>query len=99
MATKKKAIKANYPYVENYPPLHEFLQKHNAQCLRQIAVGDRSPDYDYPRSFLETWQIRGNVFIVEVRAEQCGWDIYTSGGFPGIAETLKDAEKRLGVAP
>lgn len=46
---------------------------------------------------LETWIANGRVFLVEVRARQQGWNIYTGAETNDIIGTLKDASSRLGI--
>lgn len=79
------------PYVPNYPDLLAWLEKNGAVCNWQLARGRPGPGY----SFLESWSCNGHVFIVEVRSEGKGWEIYTASGEARIDRTLSDAEQRL----
>ena len=81
------------PWVANYPPLQEWLQKIHAQCLEQIPLGE-NPDLS---GYVERWQANARTFLVIVRARRMGWDILTPCYSNEIAATLADAEKRLGL--
>ena len=76
----------NEPWVENYPALAEWLEENGAVCNWQMPRG-RSP-----RAILiESWQLNGHVFIIEVRSNQHGWSIYTALPSNNVALTLADA--------
>lgn len=97
MPTNKDNDK-NKPYVENYPPLWDWLKKHDARCNWQLPHG--SPEA--PRAFVECWAFqdhegRTQQAIVLVQANQLGWEIFTPNDSADIAETLGDAERRLGL--
>jgi hypothetical protein len=76
------------PYLDNYPPLKEWLRKIKANCVRQERFG---PD------MIETWMANGRGFVLVIRARGHGWNIYTDCDDNGIEATLRDAEKRLGI--
>lgn len=80
---------ADRPYIENYPPLRDWLVRHQARCLSQDAVGE---------DFWERWRIGVRVVLVEVRAKKGGWDLWTACDSVKVEETFKDAERRLGIA-
>lgn len=87
---------ANKPWISNYPPLKAWLDKIDARCQDQIPVGGPIE----PTAYLEKWgTLDGRIFIVEVRANQMRWDIYTDANTPHIDLTLVDAEERLGWSP
>lgn len=95
--TTKAEMKAK-PYLENYPPLRDWLRKHDARCNWQVALGNGP---DGPRAYIESWQSRawrGDVIVV-VRADQLGWDIYTSCSSNDIDASLADALARVIVTP
>ena len=93
--TKDTGKYPNRAYVENYPPLHEWLRKHEARCNWQVPLGGEEPEN--PTAFIESWQVGRGELIVVVRANQFGWNIYTALPGNGIAESLADAEVRLGL--
>lgn len=90
MSSTKKSI--TKPYVENYPPLHDWLRTIGAQCDWQLPLGPG------PQAYVESYSVRGRPsFIVIVRANQLGWDIFTSLNDGRIDATLADAAKRIGL--
>ena len=97
MTRKSKAEKSddnsNKPWVSNYPPLQEWLEKIGAHCVDQIAIGDA----DAPIAYLEKWLANGQMLLVEVRSNGNGWNLYTAPQTLRIDETLADAERRLGI--
>lgn len=104
MATKKKvkSDNGNKPWVDNYPPLRDWLNKHEARCMWQIPLNERPSDAEHdwaPQAYVECYLISGRrLVIVVVHANKGGWDIYTDANTNKIAETLADAEQRLGIA-
>lgn len=85
---------ASKPWVSNYPTLLNWLHKIEARCMEQIPVGSARN----PTAYLEKWVTpNGRVFVVEVRANRAGWNIYTDANTSHIELTLADAEKRLGI--
>ena len=89
-------VNANKPWVSNYPALRDWLDKIGARCAEQVAVGGSRN----PTAYLERWIApTGRVFLVEVRAYQRGWNIFTDTASTTIAETLANAEARLGLTP
>lgn len=93
---KSKMDPKDRPYVENYPPLKEWLDKNNARCDWQSPVG---PEKD-PVAYVEQWYINGkSAFLVTIRSNQMGWEIFTSGNDVRIPQTLKDAEERIARRP
>lgn len=94
--TKDTGKYANRAYVENYPPLHEWLKKHEARCNWQAPIaGESKKD---AQAYVESWTIGRGEVIVVVRANQTGWNVYTPILGSGIEESLTDAEARLGLA-
>ena len=90
----KKRDPKDEPWTENYPPLAKWLREHNALCLSQTLLhGTRAK----PLAYIETWMIHARCFVVEVRDEQRGWEIYTSTVSSRVDATLIDAEERLGL--
>ena len=87
------------PWVSNYPPLKEWLDKHDATCMWQVP-SNPDPGYDIdwaPVSYIECWLVNGRPVIVVVRADKMGWDIFTDCNSARVDETLADAEKRVGL--
>ena len=83
-------------YIDNYPPLHNWLREREAHCSWRLRRGG----VDGPHEYIERWQLpNGNALIVTVLSHGKGWDIYTPCGGLRVDETLADAAKRCGVAP
>lgn len=91
---------SNHPYVSNYPPLREWLDKHDARCMWQVPSQEKPSDAEYdwvPQAYIECWIVGQRQCIIIVRGNKMGWEIYTDGNTPRIVETLADAERRLGI--
>jgi hypothetical protein len=85
------------PWVSNYPPLRDFLAKHEARCNWQLRLGGTE---DEPGAYVECHVFpTGRVAIIVVHARRHGWEIYTSGPSNRIAESLEDAAARLEIPP
>jgi hypothetical protein len=91
-------------WVDNYPPLAEWLRKHEARCMWQVPMqcehSSTQEAYGHPMAYIECYMIPGErprPFIVEVRANLGGWNIYTELDDNDIAATLEDVERRLGL--
>ena len=83
------------PYVANYPPLAEFLKKHDGHCQWQIPLGGEPEE---PSAYVEAWIFPGGMIaVIVVHARQHGWEIYTPTASGRIDETLADAAARLGL--
>jgi hypothetical protein len=83
------------PWVDNYPPLRDWLRKHEARCNWQLPLGNKS----FPNAYVESWIApNGREFVVVVQANRLGWNIYTPEPSSEIVGTLADAERRLGLA-
>lgn len=84
----------NKPWVSNYPPLKDWLDKINAWCIEQTPIGNTQN----PVAYWEKWCTpNGRTFIVEVRYNALGWNVFTDSGSSMISETLDDAEIRLKI--
>lgn len=97
---KPEADTSHKPWVSNYPPLKEWLDKHEARCMSQVPSHEKPRDADYdwtPQSYIEFWIVNRRAVILVVRAHKMGWDIYTAADTPKVAETLLDAERRVGL--
>lgn len=82
------------PYVENYPPLRDWLRQIGARCDWQVPLGNAKA----PVAYVEQWQASGaRSFIVVVCAKQHGWNIFTDCGDNSIGATLIDAAARIGL--
>jgi len=90
---KRKIADLDQPWVDNYPALKEWLNKHKAFCQWQLPMGDK----DAPQAYVECWQIGNRQVIVLVHAKQGGWNIFTDTNDNRIDATLADATKRLGL--
>lgn len=77
---------AGKPYISNYPPLADWLRKHDAYCAWQR--------YD-DRLNIEGWVVGVALCLITVQPDGRGWDIYTSCPDISIEATLRDAEERL----
>lgn len=86
----------NKPWVENYPALKEWLNKIGARCLEQVPGPKMAKSKD-PTFYIEKWICGAREFYVEVRANRLGWNVYTGSASSMIADTLRDAEHRIGV--
>jgi hypothetical protein len=86
----KRGDDSHKPYVSNYPPLQEWLEKHGASCLWQEMSTSQA---------IEGWLVGQVVAIIVVQSGLRGWDIYTPCRYTEIETTLADAERRLGLAP
>jgi hypothetical protein len=97
---RKKVDTSDMPYVENYPPLKAWLDKHDARCMFQVPMQcEHGRDGAPPTAYVEQYLFpRTNRFaVVVVQARKMGWDIYVSSNDPQINTTLEDAERRLGL--
>jgi hypothetical protein len=101
--TKKKKPDidvGNKPYVDNYPQLKQWLDKHEAACMWQAPREERPRragcDWS-PRAYIECWLVGGRPLIIVVYANKMGWEVYTSANSVSISDTLNDAENRLGL--
>jgi len=85
------------PYVDNYPPLKAWLDRHEARCNWQLPLGGTK---DNPTGFVESFMVKdGGEVIVVIHARQLGWNLYTPCHSNGIAATLADADARLRLEP
>jgi hypothetical protein len=101
-AKKKKHDTSEMPYVENYPALKAWLDKHDARCMWQVPMQcehDRNPD-QAPTAYVEQWLFpkTRRLAIILVHAHKHGWDIYAAKNDNDVAATLADAEARLGLS-
>lgn len=80
----------NEPHVSNYPPLDQWLKKHDARCLWQLMDGPE----DRRTRAVEAWQVRTTTVIAVVHRDQHGWELFTTLDTLDIAATLADAEQR-----
>jgi hypothetical protein len=73
-------------------PLDEWLRGHDAVCLWERTM---------PRMTVQAWQIGEAVAIVQRFGKHGadGWDLYTAASRNSVADTLADAELRLGILP
>ena len=89
-AGKKKVEDKDQPWVENYPPLRDFLREINARCDWQVKL-----PY-YGGAFAEQWRAPGGIqFIIVVLGQQHGWEIYTPTFKQKAVDTIEDARKRI----
>lgn len=84
------------PWIENYPPLREFLRIHDARCdWQHVSAGTKSN----PLGYVEQWRFpNGRTCIVVVHGRQHGWEVATGIDSNDVAETLGDLAVRCGLA-
>lgn len=92
--TKRYATAADVPMLENYPPLKEWLDKHDARCVWQIDRENASYQHDVR---VEQWIVNGATVIIVLCAAKRGFDVYTACPALSIEASLLDAEKRVGL--
>ncbi len=85
MVTTTKGKPKGPSTVESYPPLWDWLVKHNARCCYQLKYGDNR---------FEGWRVGVQVVVIILYPNGMGWDLATMLNTNDIAETLADAEKR-----
>lgn len=86
-----KRAKTDEPWIDNYPPLAEWLKQREAVCEHQLPIGKP----ERPEAFVEVWTVRRARVVIIVRACRRGWDIYTQGDSNRIDVTLADADLRI----
>jgi hypothetical protein len=109
MATKTKKVMrkasastrdySNHPFVSNYPPLKEWLDKHEARCMWQIPSHPRDEgDLDwYPQYYIEGWLVKKRIVVLQIYSNKMGWNIFTDCGSNKVDDALADAEQRLNI--
>jgi hypothetical protein len=90
---KRKAQNKDKPWIENYPPLRDWLRGHEAFCQWQVPVGPE----ESPNMYVECWQVGKAQCIVTIYSGGSGWNIYTCSDDGRTDATLADASKRLGL--
>jgi hypothetical protein len=96
VSSKRKRAPEDEPYVENYPPLRDWLRQHEARCNWQLPLGPK----DAPVAYVESWWLgHGGEVLVVVQAQKMGWNLYTADGGNKVADAFIDAETRLGLWP
>jgi hypothetical protein len=79
------------PWISNYPPLHDWLNEHNARCDWQLKLGKGKH-----ASMLEQWRLPGSLpFVILVMAQKYGWEIFTPGASNTVDATLADTKARI----
>lgn len=99
--TRKNPDAADMPYVENYPPLKEWLDKHDARCMWQVPMQcEHERDGAPPTAYVEQYMFpkSNRMAIIFVHARRMGWDIYVASNDRKVDSTLEDAERRLGLS-
>jgi hypothetical protein len=92
--TQTKIANEDRAHIENYKPLHAWLNKHNARCAWQVAVNSAIPNSGY----VECWLIGNKTLIITVSPNRRGWEIFTTASDSNeITSALADIEKRLGL--
>lgn len=93
-AKKGRVEDKDQPWIDNYPPLRDFLREIGARCDWQVEL-----PY-YGGAYAEQWRAPGSVqFIVVVLGQQHGWEIYTPTVGNLVAKTLEDARARIFAKP
>lgn len=88
------------PYVGNYPPLQEWLDKHGASCQWQVPMQAQPEDADsdwYPTAYVECWLVNQRPVVLVIHAHRGGWQIYSALDSQLCAESFVDAEQRVGL--
>ncbi len=90
------------PTIEDHPLLLEWLNANNAQCLWYVS--DWETGRAKPLRHVEAWLVNQRIVLIELRPDTSsgmrgGWDMYTAPDTLSIAETLADANVRVGRAP
>jgi hypothetical protein len=89
--SKCKIDTSQKPYVENYPALHEWLQKLEARCDWQLPIGPAKE----PHAYVEQWSSHScRPFVVIIYANNNGWNVFTDCADGRVDATLRDAEVR-----
>lgn len=84
------------PEVTDYPPLLEWLNKHDARCVWFIS--DWETGRKNPSRHVEAWMLRGGaIVLIELRADKRGWNLYTAPNTNDIPQTFADAEQRCQI--
>lgn len=91
-----KRADEDQPWIENYPPLRDWIRKHEMRCVHQIPFGGTKAA---PEAYLEAWQAPNCAVMVwmVVRSNKHGWDLMTGVSTNSVTETLEDAERRMGL--
>lgn len=84
------------PEVSDYPPLHDWLNKHDARCIWYVSDWERG--VKKPLRHVEAWLVRGALVLVVLYAERRGWHVYTEANTTNIVAVFADIERRIGVA-
>jgi hypothetical protein len=69
-------------YIDNYPPLRDFLARAEAHCVWQV----RGPN----KSYLEGWMLGARLVIIQVFPNKMGWQIWTASKSNSASETLAE---------
>lgn len=79
--------------VNRFAALDAWLDKHNAACLWRTTVGN-GPE----RALLtiECWRV-GKSIVIVTRHPKGSWDLATAANTIDTADTLRDAERRVGL--
>ena len=100
MSRRAKVDTSQMPYVSNYPPLQEWLDKHEARCTFQLPMQcEHDRNGEPPTAYVEQYLFpkTNTLAIVLVHGRKMGWDIFISSNDHEIKSTLEDAERRLGL--
>lgn len=84
------------PEISDYPPLLEWLNKHDAKCLWYVSDWERG--VKKPLRHVEAWLVRGALVLVVLYAERRGWHIYTEANTTDIAAQFADVERRIRIS-
>jgi len=96
---------SNRAWISNYPPLKDWLNKHEARCMWQLPMqqpNSSTGEYEYdfgPTAYVECWLVYRRPVIIVVHANKNGWEIYSALDDLKISATLADVERRVGFTP
>lgn len=101
-AKRNKADLADMPYIENYPPLKEWLDKHDARCIWQVPMQcehNRHEDQP-PTVYIEKWFFpkTKRFVVIEVHARKFGWEVYIANDSNDVVKTIAQAETLMGLS-
>ena len=92
------------PWMSNYPPLKEWIDKYQEQGKAQVMwqlpypVKPHDAEYDWtPNMYVEMWLINARPVLIIIHANGHGWEIYTSLDTVAIDATLLDVERRVKI--
>ena len=90
----KKRAEEDEPYTSNYPPLQTWLEEHKAQCMWEHHLWNDGQPTTCVAMYLFQ---KGAMALIITHSDKRGWKLMTSCGSNKVADTLADAEARMGL--